>query len=57
MIDFILDLFSSVVQMDVRDHHNIPFAFPLIMCIITGLALGLPILSFIGNKEKGDTEV
>ena len=51
MIDFIISLFSSVYQMDIRDHHNIPFALPLIICIITGLSIGLPILKLIGNKK------
>ena len=52
MIDFILNLFSSVYQMDIRDHHNIPFALPLIICIIAGLSIGLPILTQIGNQKK-----
>lgn len=52
MIDFVLGLFSSVYQLDIRDHHNIPFAFPLIMCILTGLIIGLPVVSMIGNKNR-----
>lgn len=29
MIDFVLGIFSSVLQMDMRNHHDIPFASPL----------------------------
>jgi Na+/H+ antiporter NhaA len=52
MIDFFLSIFSSVLQMDMRDHHNIPFALPLVMGSFLGFIIGFIILKFIGNEEK-----
>ncbi len=52
MIDFMLSIFSSVLQMDMRDHHNIPFALPLVMGSFLGFIIGFVILKFIGNEEK-----
>jgi Na+/H+ antiporter NhaA len=52
MIDFFLSIFSSVLQMDMRDHHNIPFALPLVMGSFLGFIIGFVILKFIGNEEK-----
>ena len=54
MIDFVLSIFSTVLQLDMRDHHSIPFALPLAVAIVLGGALGLTILKFIGN-EQNDT--
>ena len=54
MIDFILNIFSSVLQMDMRDHHNIPFALPLIVALTVGGSIGFTILSFIGNQPVSD---
>ena len=52
MIDFMLSIFSSVLQMDMRDHHEIPFALPLIMAGTVGGLIGFTILRFIGNEHK-----
>jgi Na+/H+ antiporter NhaA len=52
MIDFFLSIFSSVLQMDMRDHHNIPFALPLVMGSFLVFIIGFIILKFIGNEEK-----
>ena len=54
MIDFVLSIFSSVLQMDMRDHHNIPFALPLVMAGTVGGLIGFTILRFIGNEQKED---
>ena len=56
MIDFMLSVFSSVLQMDMRDHHEIPFALPLIMAGTVGGLIGFTILRFIGNEQKEDRE-
>jgi hypothetical protein len=56
MIDFVLNIFSTVLQMDMRDHHEIPFALPLMMAAVTGIIVGFSILKFIGNEEKAETE-
>ncbi len=52
MLDFILDIFSSVLQMNMRDHHDIPFALPLVMGSFAGFTIGFIILRFIGNEQK-----
>jgi len=54
MIDFMLSIFSSVLQMDMRDHHDIPFALPLVMAGTVGGLIGFTILRFIGNEQKED---
>lgn len=51
MLDFMLSVFSSVLQMDMRDHHDIPFALPLVMACVTGFIIGFTILQFIGNEK------
>ncbi len=52
MIDFVLSIFSSVLQMDMRDHHDIPFALPMVVAGSVGGLIGFTILSFIGNDQK-----
>ena len=52
MIDFILSIFSSVLQMDMRDHHDIPFALPMVVAGTVGGLIGFTILRFIGNGHK-----
>ena len=56
MIDFVLSIFSTVLQMDMRDHHDIPFALPLLMACFVGGMVGFTILRFIGNEEKEDRQ-
>lgn len=56
MIDFVLGIFSAVLQMDMRDHHNIPFALPLVMASFVGGMIGFTILIFIGNEQREDRE-
>lgn len=52
MIDFMLSIFSSVLHMDMRDHHDIPFALPLLMACFVGGIIGFTILRFIGNEQQ-----
>lgn len=56
MIDFVLSIFSSVLQMDMRDHHDIPFALPLLMACFVGGLIGFTILRFIGNEQREDRD-
>ncbi|MEQ1530189.1 MAG: hypothetical protein ABL925_12810 [Methylococcales bacterium] len=51
MIDFMLSIFSAVFQMNLRDHHDMPFALPLVMFACTGFIIAFVILKFIGNEE------
>lgn len=52
MLDFMLKIFSAILGMNMRDHHDIPFALPMIFFIFLGLAISLIVLSFIGNEEE-----
>ena len=54
MIDFVLSIFSTALQMDMRDHHDIPFALPLLMACFVGGIIGFTILRFIGNEQEED---
>jgi uncharacterized membrane protein YfcA len=51
MLDFVLSIFSSIFQMDMRNHHDIPFALPLMMASFVGGTIGFTILKFIGNEQ------
>ena len=42
MVDLMLSIFSKVLQVNMRDHHDIPFALPLLFFIFLGfLIMGL----------------
>jgi len=47
MIDFILDIFSTMFQINMRDHHDMPFAMPLMLAIIGGGIVGYLIVRFL----------
>ena len=56
MIDFVLSIFSTVLQMNMRDHHDIPFALPLVMAACTGLIIGFILLTLITKEEKAERQ-
>lgn len=56
MIDLILKFASSILQMNLRDHHDIPFALPLVFAAVLGFVIGFIILKFIGNEQKEDAK-
>lgn len=56
MIDFFLGIFSTIFQMNMRDHHEIPFAMPLLMACLVGGLIGFSILKFIVKEQKEDSE-
>ncbi|MCK5889155.1 MAG: hypothetical protein KAG19_04360 [Methylococcales bacterium] len=56
MIDFVLSIFSTALQMDMRDHHDIPFALPLLMACFVGGIIGFTLVRFIGNEQAEDKE-
>lgn len=57
MIDFMLGIFSVIFQMDMRNHHDIPFAMPLMMAAITGFIIGFVILSWITREQQEQEQV
>ncbi|MGZ8153100.1 MAG: hypothetical protein ACXW0Q_10430 [Methylovulum sp.] len=56
MLDFMLSIFSAVLGMNMRDHHDIPFALPLLFFIFLGAVITMTVLHFIGNEEKEESE-
>jgi uncharacterized protein with PQ loop repeat len=56
MLDLMLKFASSILQMNLRDHHDIPFALPLVFAAVLGFVIGFIIIKFIGNEQKEDTE-
>lgn len=56
MIDFFLNIFSTMFQMNMRDHHEIPFAMPLLMACLVGGLIGFTIVRFVVKEQSEDTE-
>jgi hypothetical protein len=56
MLDLMLKFASSILQMNLRDHHDIPFALPLVFAAVLGFIIGFIILKFIGNEQKADAD-
>lgn len=54
MLDLIFGIASNILQMNIRDPHDIPFALPLVFSAVLGFILGFIILRFIGNEQKED---
>jgi len=51
MVDLMLSLFSAVLGMNMRDHHDIPFALPLLLFIFIGFLVSTIVLHFIDDKD------
>lgn len=56
MLDFMLGIFSAVLGMNMRDHHDIPFALPLLFFIFLGALISITVLKFIGDDERDESE-
>lgn len=54
MIDFLFAVASKILQMNLRDPHDIPFALPIVFSATIGFVLGFILLQFIGNEQKAD---
>ncbi len=55
MVDILLSFFSAILGMNMRDHHDIPFALPLLLFIFVGFVINVIVFQFIGNeKEESD---
>ncbi|TXL01061.1 hypothetical protein BMR02_04295 [Methylococcaceae bacterium HT1] len=52
MIDFFLGIFSTMFQMNMRDHHEMPFAMPLMMACLVGFI----IVKYVVKEQKQDSE-
>ncbi len=56
MLDLIFSFASGILQMNLRDPHDIPFALPLVFAATLGFVLGFILLKFIGNEQKDSQE-
>jgi hypothetical protein len=56
MLDFMLSIFSAILGMNMRDHHDIPFALPLLFFIFLGFIISITVLKFIGNEETEESK-
>ena len=56
MIDFFLNIFSTMFQMNMRDHHDMPFAMPLMMACLVGGLVGFIIVKYVVKEKKDDSE-
>ena len=56
MLDFIFSFLASILHVNLRDPHDIPFALPLVFCAVLGYVLSFIVLKFIGNENKQDSE-
>jgi hypothetical protein len=52
MVDLMLKLFSSVLGMNMRDHHDIPFALPLMLFIFIGFLVSTIVFHFIDDRDE-----
>lgn len=56
MIDLMLKIFSAILGMNMRDHHDIPFALPLLFFIFLSFIITMTVLHFIGNSNGENSE-
>ncbi|MGR8932152.1 MAG: hypothetical protein ACU836_16090 [Gammaproteobacteria bacterium] len=52
MSDFIFKIASGILQMNLKDPHDIPFALPLVMAAILGFVIGFILIHLIGNEKN-----
>jgi uncharacterized membrane protein YjjP (DUF1212 family) len=52
MVDLLLSFFSAILGMNMRDHHDIPFALPLLLFIFVGFVINVIVFQFIGNEKE-----
>lgn len=52
MVDFMLKIFSAISGINMRDHHDTPFAMPLLFMIFLGFIITMTVLHFIGNEDQ-----
>lgn len=56
MLDFMLKVFSTVLQVNMRDHHDVPFALPLLFFIFLSFIITITVLHFIGNEKTENSD-
>ncbi|TXL13812.1 hypothetical protein BMR05_09885 [Methylococcaceae bacterium HT4] len=56
MIDFFLGIFSTMFQMNMRDHHEMPFFYKVMMACLVGGLVGFIIVKYVVKEQKQDSE-
>ncbi len=56
MVDFMLKIFSAISGVNMRDHHDTPFAMPLLFMIFMAFIISMTVLHFIGDKDEEPSE-
>lgn len=51
MIDFLFSFASSVLQMNLKDPHEIPFALPIVFSGSVGFVIGFILVRLIPKEE------
>lgn len=52
MVNFMLKIFSTLSGINMRDHHDTPFAMPLLFMIFLGFIITITVLHFIGDGDE-----
>jgi hypothetical protein len=56
MLNLMLSMFSAILGVNLRDHHDIPFALPLLFFIFLSFFVTITVLHFIGNNNDEPAE-
>lgn len=56
MVDLMLKIFSAISGLNMRNHHDTPFAMPLLFMIFMGFIITITVLHFIDDKEEEESE-
>lgn len=56
MVDLMLKIFSAISGINMRDHHDTPFAMPLLFMIFMAFIITMTVLHFIGNDDEEQQE-
>ncbi len=52
MVDLMLSFFSAILGMNMRDHHDIPFALPLLLFIFLGFLVSTIVFHFMDDRDE-----
>ncbi|WFP50482.1 hypothetical protein PL263_00305 [Methylomonas sp. EFPC3] len=52
MKELIFGFASNILQMNLRDPHDIPFALPLMLAAGLGFILGFIFIQLVGNEQR-----
>lgn len=52
MKELIFGFAESILQMNLRDPHDIPFALPLMLAAMLGFVLGFIFIQLVGNEQR-----